>query len=53
MDTGITIRSLWMRGGRVFWQAGGGVVFDTLPETEWEEINNKAMAMRQAIAGQA
>jgi anthranilate synthase component 1 len=52
MDTGITIRSLWMRDQRVFWQAGGGVVFDSLPENEWEEIHNKAKAVRQAISGQ-
>ncbi|MDR2160921.1 MAG: anthranilate synthase component I family protein [Desulfovibrio sp.] len=51
MDTGIAIRSLWMRGGRVFWQAGGGVVFDSSPENEWKEINNKAGAMLAAIAG--
>jgi anthranilate synthase component 1 len=52
MDTGITIRSLWMRDNRVFWQAGGGVVFDSLPENEWEEIHNKAQAVRQAVSGQ-
>jgi anthranilate synthase component 1 len=50
MDTGITIRSLWIRDGKVFWQAGGGVVFDSTPEEEWKEINNKAAAVRAAIS---
>jgi anthranilate synthase component 1 len=52
MDTGIAIRSLWMRGDRVFWQAGGGVVFDSSPENEWKEINSKAGAVLAAIAGE-
>jgi anthranilate synthase component 1 len=50
MDTGITIRSLWAREGKIFWQAGGGVVFDSVPEEEWKEINNKAAAVRAAIS---
>jgi anthranilate synthase component 1 len=51
MDTGIAIRSLWMRDERVFWQAGGGVVFDSSPESEWKELNSKASAVLAAIAG--
>jgi anthranilate synthase component 1 len=51
MDTGIAIRSLWMRDNRVFWQAGGGVVFDSSPENEWKELNAKASAVLAAIAG--
>lgn len=51
LDTGITIRSLWVREGRAFWQAGGGVVFDSLPEEEWKEINNKAAAVLAAVSG--
>jgi anthranilate synthase component 1 len=51
MDTGIAIRSLWMREARVFWQAGGGVVFDSSPENEWKELNSKAGAVLAAVAG--
>ncbi|MDR0339247.1 MAG: anthranilate synthase component I family protein [Desulfovibrio sp.] len=51
LDTGITIRSLWVRNGQVQWQAGGGVVFDSSPEAEWKECNNKAAAMRLVLAG--
>ena len=52
MDTALGIRSLWMRDNCVFWQAGGGVVFDSSPENEWKEINSKAGAVLAAIAGQ-
>ncbi|MDR1947480.1 MAG: anthranilate synthase component I family protein [Desulfovibrio sp.] len=51
MDTGITIRSLWIRGGRAFWQAGGGVVYDSSPEAEWKEIVNKAAVVKAALSG--
>ncbi|MDR2605186.1 MAG: anthranilate synthase component I family protein [Desulfovibrio sp.] len=53
MDTGITIRSLWIRDGRAFWQAGGGVVHDSSPEAEWKEIVNKAAAVQAALIGNA
>jgi anthranilate synthase component 1 len=53
MDTGITIRSLWIRDGRAFWQAGGGVVHDSSPEAEWKEIVNKAAAVQAALTGNA
>lgn len=51
MDTGITIRSLWIRDGKAHWQAGGGVVFDSSPEAEWKEINQKAASVLAAMAG--
>ena len=49
LDTGITIRSLWIRDGKIHWQAGAGVVFDSVPEKEWEECQNKAKAIRKAL----
>ncbi|MGM0682411.1 MAG: anthranilate synthase component I family protein [Thermodesulfobacteriota bacterium] len=49
MDTGITIRSLWIRDGKIQWQAGAGVVFDSVPENEWQECANKAKAIRKAL----
>ncbi|NCC26216.1 MAG: anthranilate synthase component I family protein [Deltaproteobacteria bacterium] len=49
MDTGITIRSMWIRDGRLHWQAGAGIVMDSDPEKEWQECNNKARAVAQAI----
>ena len=29
-------------------QAGAGIVYDSVPETEWEETMNKAMALLKA-----
>ena len=50
MDTGITIRSLWIRDGTAHWQAGAGIVLDSVPETEWQECANKAAAMKSVMA---
>ncbi len=41
LDTGITIRSMWRRDGRVFWQMGAGLVYDSEPKYEWMECRNK------------
>ncbi len=49
LDMGITIRSMWIRGGRLFWQAGGGIVHDSVPALEWKEVNNKSAIMRLAL----
>ncbi|MDR1657572.1 MAG: anthranilate synthase component I family protein [Deltaproteobacteria bacterium] len=49
LDFGITIRSLWVRGGRAAWRAGAGVVYDSVPEREWQECLNKAKAVVDAL----
>jgi anthranilate synthase component 1 len=49
MDTAITIRSALFRGGRVYVQAGAGIVADSDPEAEHRECVNKARAMIQAV----
>ena len=49
LDTGITIRSLWIRDGKAHWQAGAGIVLDSSPEAEWKECNTKAAAMLKAV----
>ncbi len=48
LDTGITIRSMWVREGRLYWQAGAGIVHDSVPALEWKEVCNKSAIMRQA-----
>jgi len=50
LDTGITIRSLWIRDGQVLWQAGAGIVFDSDPATEWMEAQNKARVLMEVMA---
>ncbi|MBU1248936.1 MAG: anthranilate synthase component I family protein [Proteobacteria bacterium] len=51
LDTGITIRSMWIRDGVCYWQAGAGIVFDSDPEKEWQECNNKARVIREVVRG--
>ena len=48
-DTAITIRTLVVKDGIAYVQAGGGVVADSIPETEYEETVNKARAVLRAI----
>jgi anthranilate synthase component 1 len=49
MDLAITIRTCVIAGGEANVQAGGGIVADSNPESEWEETENKARAMLTAI----
>ena len=49
LDTGIIIRSLWIRNSKVFWQAGAGIVADSKPENEWIECHNKAKVIYQIL----
>jgi len=49
MDTAIAIRSVLMRDGRAFIQAGAGIVADSDPEAEHRECVNKARAVVQAV----
>ena len=49
MDTCIAIRMAVKKNGTVTVQAGGGIVADSVPETEYEESGNKAKAVIHAI----
>lgn len=49
MDVCIAIRMAVKKDNKVFVQAGAGIVADSVPETEYEESANKAMAVIQAI----
>ncbi|MDP1809550.1 MAG: anthranilate synthase component I [Actinomycetota bacterium] len=49
LDTGITIRTIVIKDGVAYVQAGGGVVADSDPEFEYQETVNKATAMLRAI----
>lgn len=52
LDMGITIRSLWVRQGRVRWQAGAGIVHDSVAEKEWDECLAKAAIIRKVVFGE-
>ena len=49
LDTGITIRTIVVKDGIAYVQAGGGIVADSDPEIEYQETVNKATAMLRAI----
>ncbi|MEX2430685.1 MAG: anthranilate synthase component I family protein, partial [Dehalococcoidia bacterium] len=49
MDTAIAIRTMVVKDGTAYLQAGGGVVFDSDPEKERMESLHKANALLRAI----
>jgi anthranilate synthase component I len=49
MDMAIAIRTIIMKGKTAYTQAGCGIVYDSVPEREYEETLNKARALVNAI----
>ena len=49
MDTAISLRTMTLRDGVAYLQAGGGIVADSDPQTEYEETLHKMGAMMHAI----
>jgi anthranilate synthase component 1 len=49
MDQAITIRTLVFRGDTYSYQAGGGIVADSVPQTEYEELMSKGAVLRRAL----
>ncbi|MGB0036360.1 MAG: anthranilate synthase component I [Candidatus Acidiferrales bacterium] len=49
LDSCIALRTLVAKGGRIYIQAGGGVVADSVPEREYQETVNKARALVTAF----
>ena len=49
MDLAIGIRTVEMRKGQIHIQAGAGIVYDSIPEKEYQETLNKAMALFNAL----
>jgi para-aminobenzoate synthetase component 1 len=50
-DTNIAIRTFIVKGGRGYFQVGGGIVADSDPEREYEETLDKARGMVAALEG--
>ena len=48
-DSCITIRTGVFKDGKAYIQAGGGIVYDSIPENEYRESINKASAVLRAI----
>ena len=49
LDSCIALRTLVVKDGKAYVQAGGGIVADSTPEGEYQESVNKAMALVHAI----
>ena len=49
LDSCITIRTCIIKDGRVYVQAGAGIVADSQPAAEYEETRNKAQALLKAV----
>ena len=49
MDMAIAIRTAIVKSGKLYVQAGAGIVADSEPASEWEETQNKAKAIVLAV----
>ena len=49
MDTCILIRTMVVKDGVAYCQAGAGIVYDSDPDREYEETQNKAKALFRAV----
>jgi len=50
MDTAIAIRTAVIKDKTLNIQAGAGIVYDSVPQNEWDETMNKARAVFRAVA---
>ena len=49
LDSCIAIRTLVVKDGKAYIQAGGGIVADSVPEIEFQETINKSRALVKAV----
>ncbi len=49
LDTAIALRTMVVKDGRAYIQAGGGIVADSNPGEEYQETMNKARALLRAL----
>jgi len=50
MDTAIAIRTAVIKDKTLNIQAGAGIVYDSVPQSEWDETMNKGRAVFRAVA---
>ncbi len=51
LDLNIAIRTLVVKDGMAHFHVGGGIVYDSIPEAEYQETLDKARALFQALQG--
>ncbi len=49
MDLNIVIRTIVVKNGKAYFQVGGGIVYDSEPEAEYQETLDKGKALVQAL----
>ena len=49
MDLNIVIRTILIKDQRAYYQVGGGIVWDSLSDKEYQETLDKGMALRKAL----
>ncbi|MFN3134955.1 MAG: anthranilate synthase component I [Candidatus Kryptonium sp.] len=49
IDSCIAIRTIVMKGNKAFFQAGAGIVYDSIPEREYQETLDKLAATFKAV----
>ncbi len=49
MDLSIVIRTFLLKGSKAYFQAGGAIVYDSEPESEYQETIDKVRALMQAL----
>jgi anthranilate synthase component 1 len=52
MDMCITIRTMIIKDGNIYMQAGAGIVADSVPAMEYAESHNKVRALVKTIGGE-
>lgn len=50
LDMAIAIRTAVIKDNKLHIQAGAGLVYDSVPQNEWDETQNKARAVFRAVA---
>jgi anthranilate synthase component 1 len=48
MDMAIAIRTAVVKDETLYVQAGAGIVYDSIPQSEWDETMHKARALIKA-----
>lgn len=46
----LTLRSIFINGSDAYTQTCGGIVYDSIPENEYEEIQRKSAAMKKVLS---
>ncbi len=50
LDTAIAIRTAVIKNETLYIQAGAGIVYDSVPQSEWDETMNKGRAIFRAVS---